>query len=175
VVVVAVVAALVSACGDTETADPAPGTQATDHGTSEETVTSPPPDDEHCDPTQTGGDAATVTIASVTRNPAGHEGSATLNDEVATLSSTSERTIDLSGWTIEDGEGVAYTLPPGSAICQYAVISIHSGRGTDTSTDLFADWGWRWDDQGDAVLLRDAQGKPVATCTYTADDPALTC
>jgi len=116
-----------------------------------------------------------VTVGTVTRNPRGPDTAATLNNEVVTLTSTSEHTIDLTGWTVEDGEGVSFKFPNGSSICRYVVISIHSGPGADTQQDFFADWGWRWDDSGDTVRLRDSEHLLVAECTYEAAAPALNC
>jgi hypothetical protein len=114
-------------------------------------------------------------VGTVTRNPRGSHTAATLNDEIVTLTSTSERAIDLTGWTVGDDQGVSFTFPRGSGICRYVVISIHSGHGTNTSKDFFADWGWRWDDDGDTVWLRDAEHVLVAECTYGETAPSLHC
>jgi YD repeat-containing protein len=179
-VTLAAMAALASGCGtNDEGRDAESQPQAVELGTSPASPDPGSPGEPRCEPIDTaapdGASAANVTVGSVTRDPPGPNSPTMLNKEVVSLTSTAKSTIDLTGWNLADGDGVSYTFPPGSVICQSVVISLHSGRGANTDTDFYADWGWRWDDQGDTVRIHDAEGRLVATCGYTSSSPALRC
>ena len=120
-------------------------------------------------------EAASVTVGSIARDPRGPDTPANLNEEVMSLTSTADGAVDLSGWTVADVDGGSYTFPSGSTVCRYVVVSLHSGRGDNTDSDFYADWGWRWDDLGDTVRVRDAKGAPVVTCSYRGSSQALRC
>ena len=172
----AATAILAGACGDADDGvNGGPSRVAHQTRSIEPTQTTDSSDD-LCDPPERSnkGDGE-VTVGSVTRDPKGPNSKARLNDEVVTLTSSSAQTVDLTGWTITDRQGVAYEFPSGSSICRYKVISVHSGRGENTGVDYFADWGWRWDDHGDVVILREADGNLVAKCQYGAVESALRC
>jgi hypothetical protein len=179
-VTLAALAALASGCGANDEGRAAESQpQPVEPGTSPATPDPNSPDEPRCEPNDTAGpdgtSAANVTVGSVTRDPPGPNTPRMLNKEVVSLTSTAKSTIDLTGWNLTDGEGVSYTFPSGSVICQYVVISLHSGRGANTDTDFYADWGWRWDNQGDTVRIHNAEGRLVATCSYTSSSPALRC
>lgn len=70
--------------------------------------------------------------------------------------------VNMAGWTMTDGEGNQFTFPSLSLLSKGEVI-VHTGRGTNTPTDLY--WGQtepRWA-SGKVAYLRDPTGKLIAT------------
>jgi LysM repeat protein len=68
---------------------------------------------------------------------------------------------DLAGWTLDDGQGHAYTFP--AFTLHDGAVSIHTRAGTDTVIDLY--WGlteavWL---PGKTITLRDNSGKVRST------------
>ena len=71
--------------------------------------------------------------------------------------------VNLTGWTLSDGRTNRYTFPDVTLFAD-AEISVHTGAGTDTPSDLY--WGASdavWGATGTVAYLRDAGGKLVAT------------
>lgn len=87
-----------------------------------------------------------------------------LQDEWVTVTNGASAPVDLTGWTISD-EGArntytfpAYVLDPG------ADVTVHSGPGDDTATDLYWDRETPvWNNDGDTATLTDATGAVVST------------
>jgi micrococcal nuclease len=117
-------------------------------------------------------DRATVTagasglaIATINADAAGDD-TENLNDEYLVFENRGEAPLDLAGWTVSDEAGKTYTfdaltLDPGER------VTLHTGRGTDTETDRY--WGRNgavWNNGGDTVTVRDADGALVAERSY---------
>ncbi|WP_255197166.1 lamin tail domain-containing protein [Halorarius litoreus] len=89
-----------------------------------------------------------------------------LNDEYVVLTNREDEAVSLAGWTVEDDAGKTYefgdvTLDPGAS------VTLHSGRGDDTASDVY--WGRDsavWNNGGDTVTVRDADGTVVAEKSY---------
>lgn len=124
-----------------------------------------------------GSPAATVTAATPTPTltatptptatplPTGvHIAGLDLQNERVTVANADPAAVNLTGWTIAD-EGArnnytfpVFTLSPG------ADVTVHSGAGNDTATDLY--WGRSspvWNNDGDLATLADANGTAVST------------
>jgi len=70
--------------------------------------------------------------------------------------------VNMAGWTMTDGEGNKFTFPSLSLLSN-GEVTVHTGRGTNTPTDLY--WGQtdsRWA-SGKVAYLRDPAGKLIAT------------
>ena len=87
-----------------------------------------------------------------------------LQEEWVAVTNGASEPIDLTDWTISDeGARNTYTFPlyvldPG------AEVTVHSGPGDDTATDLY--WGREtpvWNNDGDTATLADANGAVVST------------
>ena len=115
-----------------------------------------------------GAPAATVTAGPppTTTAPSSGVGIAALDllDERVTVVNAEAAAVNLTGWTITDeGTRNTYTFPlftldPGAA------VTVHSGAGNDTATDLY--WGRGtavWNNDGDIATLADATGTVVST------------
>lgn len=82
----------------------------------------------------------------------------------------------LRGWTVHDASSHVYRLPA-VKLAGGHTVTIHTGDGRDTSTDLY--WGasdYIWNNGGDTATLRNAAGDKIDSCSYTAaDDPSVAC
>jgi LysM repeat protein len=84
-----------------------------------------------------------------------------LTNEQVTFTNLSGQ-VNMAGWTMTDGEGNQFTFPSLSLLSKGEVI-VHTGKGTNTPTDLY--WGQtepRWA-SGKVAYLRDPNGKLIAT------------
>jgi micrococcal nuclease len=114
-------------------------------------------------PTPTGGGLA---LAAVHADAAGNDNH-NLNDEYLVFENVAGESIDLSGWTVRDGAGHAYTFPVGVVLPANATVTLHTGSGTDSGADLY--WGADgavWNNGGDVVVVGDADGTEVLRWTY---------
>ncbi|KAF5032084.1 Lamin Tail Domain protein [anaerobic digester metagenome] len=87
-----------------------------------------------------------------------------LQEEWVTVTNGASEPVDLTGWTIAD-EGMrnTYTFPV-FTLDSGADVTVHSGSGNDTATDLY--WGRSsavWNNDGDTATLADANGTVVST------------
>nr|WP_305794484.1 lamin tail domain-containing protein [Halomarina rubra] len=113
----------------------------------------------------TGGSGDGVTVATVNYDAAGNDGS-NLNDEYVVLDNTGTASADLTGWTLSDAADHVYTFPT-FTLDAGATVTVHTGSGSDTATDLY--WGNGsplWNNGGDTATLSDASGAVVDEYTY---------
>ncbi len=90
-----------------------------------------------------------------------------LNDEYVVLENTGESTLDLSGWELVDEAGKTFEFPDGFTLAPGERVTIHSGSGTDSATDLY--WGQEtavWNNGGDTVTVRTDDGTVVIEESY---------
>ncbi len=90
-----------------------------------------------------------------------------LNDEYVVFENAGDESVDLSGWTVEDEAGRTYTFPDGFVLEPGERVTLHTGSGTDSATDLY--WGSGspiWNNGGDTVIVRDETGERVLEETY---------
>lgn len=90
-----------------------------------------------------------------------------LNGEYVRLANAGDESIDLAGWTVRDGAGKTYAFADGTTLAPGEAITLHTGSGTDTATDRY--WGRDgavWNNGGDTVTVRDADGEVVAERSY---------
>ena len=98
-----------------------------------------------------------------------------LNGEWVRVTNPGHTTKTLTGWTLRDPDKHVYTFPefklkPGKT------VTIHTGDGTDTKTDLFWDAGsYVWNNGGDTAILKDVNGKPVDSCKWGDGSGVTTC
>lgn len=90
-------------------------------------------------------------------------------DEYLVFKNTAEEPLDLTGWTVENDAGRSYTFPSGFTLEPGERVTLHSGVGDDTETDLY--WGTEeetWDQTGDTVTVQTANGKRALREPYKA-------
>ncbi|WP_136689105.1 lamin tail domain-containing protein [Halorhabdus amylolytica] len=90
-----------------------------------------------------------------------------LNDEYVVFENTGGEALDLSGWTVEDEADHTYTFPDGFSLDPGAEVTLHTGSGSDTATDLY--WNSEnpiWNNGGDTVFVHDDSGELVLEEAY---------
>jgi competence protein ComEC len=127
------------------------------------TVTTAPPAT-----TVTDGGTPTGALAIETVHAdAGGADSENLNDEYIVFTNTGTEELDLSGHTVSDAAGHTYTVPEGVTLEPDATLTVHTGTGTDTETDLY--WGSGspiWNNGGDTVTVTAPDGTVILEETY---------
>lgn len=87
-----------------------------------------------------------------------------LQEEWVAVANADETAVNLTGWTITaEGARNTYTFPV-FTLDAGAGVTVHSGAGNDTATDLY--WGRGssvWNNDGDVATLADANGTVVST------------
>ncbi|GAA3537622.1 hypothetical protein GCM10022419_016960 [Nonomuraea rosea] len=100
-----------------------------------------------------------------------------LNAEYVTLLNTTQKAIDLEGWTLRDKTGYSYAFGPDVILGARKRISIRSGQGGDGTSSVY--WGRKqyvWNNDQDTAYVRKADGKLVDSCSYRATRSAyVTC
>jgi len=99
-----------------------------------------------------------------------------LNDEYVVFQNTCSQPVNMTNWTVKDEGRHIYTFPR-FVLRSGATITLHSGCGKDTRTDLY--WcssGGKcnaiWNNGGDTLYLRDSQGRLVLRYSYGHQTPA---
>ncbi|MDS0260536.1 lamin tail domain-containing protein [Haloarcula sp. S1CR25-12] len=113
--------------------------------------------------TQVGGELAVERIHA----DAASDDRDNLNDEYVVFENTGTEPLDLSGWTVEDEVGTTYTFPDGFTLDDGSSVTLYTGSGTDTETELY--WGSGspiWNNGGDTIIVHNSEGESVLTETY---------
>ena len=89
------------------------------------------------------------------------------NDEYVVLRNVGDEPLDLSGWTVGDEAGHVYEFPDGTTLGPGATLTLHTGDGEDTGSDVYwAASGPVWNNGGDTVTVRTADGAVVVERSY---------
>ncbi|WP_158055891.1 lamin tail domain-containing protein [Halorussus halophilus] len=94
------------------------------------------------------------------------EDGATLNDEYVDIANDGSSALDMTGWSVEDEAGNSYQFPGGFTLGAGNTVRLHSGDGTDSSTDLYWGGSYIWNNGGDTVYLFDSSGTQHTTYSY---------
>ncbi|ELZ20864.1 competence-like protein [Halosimplex carlsbadense 2-9-1] len=117
--------------------------------------------------TETVGGTGTLVLEDVNADAAGDD-RANLNDEYVVFRNAGDASLDLSGWAIADAADHTYTVPDGVTLAANASVTLHTGSGTDTDSDLY--WGAGspiWNNGGDTVIVTTADGDEVLRESYS--------
>lgn len=89
------------------------------------------------------------------------------NGEYVVLRNADDQPLNLTGWTVADAAGHVYRFPAGFELGPGERVTIYSGAGTDTATELYwnAD-GAIWNNDGDVVTVTDDEGDVVTRYEY---------
>jgi len=145
--------------------EPVTGDETAD-GNDETDDTDETDDSDGEDETTATDPAASLAVATINANAEGDDGE-NLNDEYVAFENTGDEPIDLSGWTVEDEAAHSYEFPQGVTLDAGATVTLRTGSGTDTDTELY--WGSGspiWNNAGDTVILSNADGEHVLEVSY---------
>jgi micrococcal nuclease len=90
-----------------------------------------------------------------------------LNDEYIEFKNTGDQRLDLTGWTVRDDAEHTYNFPDGFALDPGAVVTLRTGSGSDSSTELY--WGSGsavWNNGGDTIIVTEENGNVVIEREY---------
>ncbi|WP_330633591.1 lamin tail domain-containing protein [Halocatena halophila] len=110
--------------------------------------------------------SGSLSIAEIHADAAGND-NYNLNDEYVVFENSGSETLDMAGWTVSDAAGHSYTFPSDASIAAEATVTLHTGSGSDTTSDRY--WGASgavWNNGGDTVTVTDSSGSVVATKSY---------
>ncbi|WP_058993677.1 lamin tail domain-containing protein [Haloarcula sp. CBA1127] len=90
-----------------------------------------------------------------------------LNDEYVVFRNAGAEPLEMGGWTVSDEADHSYTVPDGFTLDPDETVTLHTGSGTDTDTDLY--WGSGrpiWNNGGDTVTVTDADNETILERSY---------
>ncbi|PSQ21209.1 nuclease [Halobacteriales archaeon QS_9_67_17] len=111
-------------------------------------------------------DRGTIDVQTVHADAQGDEYD-NLNDEYVVFENAGDGDLDLTGYTVTDEVDQQYAFPDGFVLGVGDTVTLHTGSGTDTDTDLY--WGSSspiWNNSGDTVSVYDETGTLVEEYTY---------
>ena len=89
------------------------------------------------------------------------------NEEYVCIANLGSRTVDLSGWSVQDQYGWTYQFPI-YALNEGSKVIVRTGCGTDSQQDLYwcKDETAVWNNDGDCVFLMNQEGQLIAEYCY---------
>jgi len=142
---------------------PSPTATATPDGGADAS-SSPDATDASSGSTATG--AGGLVVAAVHADAAGDDGD-NLRDEYVVFENRGDAPLDLGGWRVVDAADHRYDFPADFVLDPGARVTLHTGGGTETATDLY--WGASrpvWNNAGDTIRVLDAEGRVVLERSY---------
>lgn len=115
-----------------------------------------------CGEAATGGQVAITEI----RFDADGDDNENLNDEWVRIANGGGTDVDLAGWVLKDTSAShRYSFPSGFVLDAGASVTVHTGCGTDTATDLHwcNEGSAVWNNSGDTAFLLDPSGNIVSS------------
>jgi len=107
-------------------------------------------------------------VAEITADPSGDDRDA-LAEEAITLVNRGDRSLDVTGWVLQDRADHTYTFPDGYELGTGDSVTVHTGAGTDTASDLYWDAGRPiWNNRGDTIIVTNADGVEILRVTSSA-------
>jgi micrococcal nuclease len=113
-------------------------------------------------------DAGALVVERIEADPPGDD-TLDANAEYAVVANRSDGEVDLTGWVLKDETAShRFAFPAGFTLAAGATVTVHTGCGSATATDLF--WCNQgsaiWNNDGDTAFLLDPNGNVVATRSY---------
>jgi|AntDeeMinimDraft_5_1070356.scaffolds.fasta_scaffold10144_3 micrococcal nuclease len=107
-----------------------------------------------------------LVIAEIDADAPGNDNANPNGERIAFENSGAER-LALGGWTVSDAADHRYTFPRGFVLEPGETVTLHTGDGTDTQSELY--WnaaGAVWNNDGDTVTVRNGAGAVVVRRSY---------
>ena len=90
-----------------------------------------------------------------------------LNAEFVALKNVTSLPVVMTGWTLVDAQSHSFTFPAGFSLAAGKTVRVHTGKGTNSGTDLyFRSGSFIWNNTGDTATLRNAGGSTASSCKY---------
>lgn len=124
---------------------------------------------------QSGGVTHGLTVDRVHADAAGTERD-NLDDEYVVFRNVLTEPLDLTGWQVWEGDDNVYTFPNGYTLGPDESVTLYTGDGPNTQSSLY--WGQDapvWNNNGDAIVVRNAAGGAVLSTSYESNDRLNTC
>ncbi len=86
-------------------------------------------------------------------------------DQWVEIANEGTGSVDLTGWTLMNMENQTYSFPANFTLEAGSTVRVHSGRGDNTSSDLWSST-LQWGEMGDTATLKDATGKIISEYGY---------
>lgn len=113
-------------------------------------------------------DAGSVVIGELVADPPGDD-TLDANAEYVVIRNGGPDSVDLTGWSVKDETAShRFGFPAGFTLAGGAAVTVHTGCGTPSATDLFwcNEGSAIWNNEGDTVFLLDPDGNIVDTRAY---------
>lgn len=112
-----------------------------------------------------GAEEPPLVLEEIYEDPGGFDSDP--DDEYVVLRNDGDQRLELAGWTVENGVGHSYRFPDGFVLEPNQEVTLHSGAGEDTETELY--WGADepvWNQEGGTVLVRTADDRQILREPY---------
>ena len=112
-----------------------------------------------------------INVANFNYNASGPDNSSNLNDEYFTIKNSCSYLVDMTNWTAKDASTHDFIFPSFN-LGANALVTIHTGSGTNGLTDLY--WGSGihiWNNDKDTLYLNISNGTSVLVCKYNLTSP----
>jgi Lamin Tail Domain len=98
-----------------------------------------------------------------------------INGEWIQLHNGCSTSRSLHYWKIKDVAGHTYTFGT-YTLGAYKYVKIHTGKGTNTTTDRYWGSGWYiWNNTGDTAYVRNGSGTLIDSCSYPGGGSYVYC
>lgn len=96
---------------------------------------------------------------------------ASWEDEWVEIENYGEVAQDFTGWTLQDLQEHVFDFPEGFILEPGGAVTVHTGVGDDTATDLYWDMGSPiWNNDADVATLMDDEGNVVSQYPEPEED-----
>lgn len=99
-----------------------------------------------------------------------------LNDEFIVLKNVRTDSLDLTAWQVEDAADHTYEFPSNYTLGPGESVTLHTGDGTNTQSDLYWKQGSAiWNNGGDTIAVSNPYGGEALNTTYDTDSQLAVC
>ena len=112
--------------------------------------------------------AATVRFSGIYYDSPGSDtgSNSSLNHEWVRIHNYGAKVRVLTGWTVRDTSRHVFRFPH-FRLRPHSSVTIHTGKGKDSRTDLYWGRSWYvWNNDGDTALLKNRAGGRADRCHY---------
>ena len=96
------------------------------------------------------------------------------NGEYVVIENVTSTNISIGGWKLKDAAGATFRFPT-QGLGAGSTVKVHSGHGTNSASDVYAGWGWIWNNSGDSARLIAPNGTVADRCSYSGGGAVATC